>query len=285
VKAMEKSWYPGLMAREEKRLKENIRYIDLVLEVLDARLPMTSRNYRLQKLLGRKKRLVILNKADLAEEEITGRWLEVLARENWPVLAFNARKITGLKRLEKLLLLNKPGNLQYRRSLRLMVMGIPNVGKSTIINRLVHRFAAKTGERAGITRGPQWIRLRDGWEMLDTPGLLPPYIKNDENVMALAAIGCIDFKVVDEERTAKWLMEKFLTRGEFKSLINYYSLSGDYAGKSTAELLVEIGLSRGCYKKGGRVDKMKAARLVLRDFRKGALGCLSLEKPEDYEEA
>jgi ribosome biogenesis GTPase A len=281
---MEKIPYPGLMAREEKRLKENIKYIDLVLEVLDARLPLTSRNYRLQKMLGEKKRLIILNKADLAEEDITGHWLEVLAREKWPVLAFNAQKISGLKKLEKLLLLNRPGNLQYRRSLRLMVVGIPNVGKSTIINRLVHKFAVKTGEKAGITRGPQWIRLRVGWEMLDTPGLLSPYIKNNENALALAAIGSLDFKVVDEERTAKWLLEKFLARGKFLSLINYYSLAGDYAGKSAAELLVEIGLSRGCYKKGGGVDKMKAAQLVLRDFRRGVLGRISLEKPGDYEE-
>lgn len=280
---MEKSWYPGLMAREEKRLKENIRYIDLVLEVLDARLPITSRNCRLQKFLGGKKGLVILNKADLAEEIVTGHWLEFFTGDKWPVLAFNARKFTGLKRLEKLLLKNKPRNLQYRRPLRLMVAGIPNVGKSSVINRLVRRFAAKTGERAGITRGPQWIRLRDGWEMLDTPGLLPPFIKSDENALALAAIGCIDLKVVDEERTAKWLIESFLAQGKFLSLIGYYSLKGNFSGKSSAELLLEIGLSRGCYKRGGQVDKMKAAQLLLRDFRRGELGRITLEKPEDYE--
>ncbi|RJX24073.1 MAG: ribosome biogenesis GTPase YlqF [Dethiobacter sp.] len=281
---MEKSWYPGLMAREEKRLKENLKFIDLVLEVLDARLPLASRNYRLQKMLGDKKRLVILNKADLAEEDITGRWLEVLAREKWPVLAFNAREISGLKKLEKLLLVNRPENLQYRRSLRLMVVGIPNVGKSTIINRLVHKFAVKTGEKAGITRGPQWIRLRAGWEMMDTPGLLSPYFKNNDSALALAAIGSLDFKVVDEENTAKWLVERFLTREKFLSLIKYYVLADDYTGKSAARLLVEIGLSRGCLQKGGGVDKIKAAQLVLRDFRRGVLGRITLEKPEDYEE-
>lgn len=279
---MEKIPYSGLMAREEKRLKENIKYIDLVLEILDARLPVTSRNQRLQKMLGEKKRLIILNKADLAEEEITGRWLEALAAEKWPVLAFNAQKNTGLNKLEKLLLLNRPEHLHYRRALRLMVVGIPNVGKSTIINRLVHKFAVKTGQRPGITRGPQWIRLRPGWELLDTPGLLSPYIKNDESAFALAAIGSIDFKVVDEEQTAQWLLQKYLALEKLSNLIAYYTIESDYIGKSAAELLAGIGLSRGCFQKGGAVDKRKAAQLLLRDFRKGVLGRISLESPEDY---
>ncbi len=283
MKGMEKIPYPGLMAREEKRLKEHIRYMDLVLEVLDARLPVTSRNYRLQKMLGDKKRLIILNKADLAEEEITGRWLEVLAGEKWPVLAFNARNASGLEKLEKLLLINRPVNLRYRRPLRLMVVGIPNVGKSTIINRLVHKLAVKTGQRAGITRGLQWIRLRAGWELLDTPGLLSPHIKNDESALSLAAIGSIDPKVVEEERTAKWLLGKYLARGKSSFLITHYAVSDDYDGKNAADLLVDIGLSRRCYKKGGEVDTMKAAQLVLSDFRRGALGRISLEEPGDYE--
>jgi ribosome biogenesis GTPase A len=283
VKGMEKIPYPGLMAREEKRLKEHIKYMDLILEVLDARLPVTSRNYRLQKMLGDKKRLIVLNKADLAEEEITGRWLEVLAGEKWPVLAFNARNVAGLKKLEKLLFINRPANLRYRRPLRLMVVGIPNVGKSTIINRLVHRLAVKTGQRAGITRGLQWIRLRAGWELLDTPGLLSPHIKNDESALSLAAIGSIDLKVVGEERAAKWLLGKYLARRKSSSLITHYAVSDDYDGKSAADLLVDIGLSRRCYKKGGEVDTMKAAQLVLSDFRRGALGRISLEEPGDYE--
>ena len=135
-------------------------------------------------MLGTKKRLIVLNKADLAEEEITGRWLEVLAGEKWPVLAFNARNVAGLKKMEKLLLMNRPVNLRYRRPLRLMVVGIPNVGKSTIINRLVHRLAVKTGQRAGITRGLQWIRLRAGWELLDTPGLLHHILKTTKRSVA-----------------------------------------------------------------------------------------------------
>lgn len=280
---MEKIPFPGLMVREEKRLKDNLKYIDLVLEVLDARLPMTSRNHRLQKMLGEKKRLIILNKADLAEEEITGRWLKILAGEKWPVLAFNAQKISGIKKLERLLFVHRPLNIPYRRSLRLMVVGIPNVGKSTIINRLVHKFAVKTGERPGITRGPQWIRLRSGWELLDTPGLLSPHIKNEESALALAAIGSIDSKAVDEERTALWLLEKFMFLEKIFSLIHYYALRGDCAYQNAAELLESIGSARGCFKKGGGVDKKKAAQLFLRDFRKGVLGPLTLERPEDYE--
>lgn len=279
---MEKIPYSGFMMREEKRLKENLKYIDVVLEILDARLPATSRNIKLQKMLGEKKRLIILNKADLAEEEITGRWLEKFSAEKWPVLAFNAQKNTGLKSLERQLLLSKPDHLRYARALRLMVVGIPNVGKSTIINRLVHKFATKTGQKPGITRGPQWIRLRPGWELLDTPGLLSPFIKNVESALALAVIGSLDIKNVDEEQAAQWLLEKYSLRGKLSELRAFYALGNNCFTKSATEILKAIGLSRGCLQKGGEVDRRKAAQVLLRDFRKGVLGRISLESPDDY---
>lgn len=273
------------MAREEKRLKEYLRFVDVVMEVLDARLPFKSRNYRLHRMLGEKKRLIVLNKADLADEKITGRWLKILARERWPVLAFNAKRAFTPKKLEKILFASRPKNLRYKRSLRLMVAGIPNVGKSTLINRLARRFAVKTGERAGITRGPQWIKMRGGWEMLDTPGLLPPYWRDNAGAFALAAIGALDSKIVDVENTAKWLLEQFLFQEETsRSLAHCYSLGEIGRERNAAALLLSIGLSRGCFKQGGQVDKEKAAQMVLRDFRRGVLGPLSLEKPEDYDD-
>lgn len=272
------------MTREEKRLKEYLRVVDVVLEVLDARLPLQSRNYRLQKMLGKKERLVVLNKADLADEKITGRWLKILAREKWPVLAFNAQKTFTPKKLEKILLARRPQNIKYMRSLRLMVVGIPNVGKSTLINRLARRFAVKTGGRPGITRGPQWIKMRGGWEMLDTPGLLPAYWRDNAGAFALAAIGALDFKVVDVQSTAKWLLERFSFQEEtFRLLARCYSLGEVERERSAAALLLAIGLSRGCIQQGGQVDKEKAAQIVLRDFRRGVLGRISLEKPEDYD--
>ncbi|MGI5822834.1 MAG: ribosome biogenesis GTPase YlqF [Dethiobacteria bacterium] len=271
------------MVREEIRLKEYIRFVDVVLEVLDARLPLKSRNYRLQKMLGEKNRLVVLNKADLADKEITGRWLEILAGKGWPVLAFDAKKAFALKKMEKILLVSRPQNLRYKRPIRLMAVGIPNVGKSTLINRLARRFAVKTGERAGITRGPQWIKMRGGWEMLDTPGLLPPRWRDNTGAFALAVIGALDSKVVDAVSTAKWLLAQFLLQEKTARTLGHYYLQGETEKEQgAAAMLLAIGLSRGCIKRGGQIDQEKAAQMILRDFRRGVLGPLSLEKPEDY---
>ena len=273
------------MVREEMRLREYLRFVDVVLEVLDARLPLKSRNYRLQRMLGEKNRLVVLNKDDLADKETTGRWLKTLAGEGWPVLAFNAKRAFSLKKLEKILLASRPQGLRYKRSLRLMAAGIPNVGKSTLINRLAGRFAVKTGGRAGITRGPQWIKMRGGWEMLDTPGLLPPYWRDSSGAFALAVIGALDLKVFEAVNTAKWLLEQFLLREKTaRTLAHYYSLKETGEEQNAAALLQAVGLSRGCIKQGGYIDLEKAARMILQDFRKGVLGPLSLEKPEDYED-
>ncbi|MDO9534617.1 MAG: ribosome biogenesis GTPase YlqF [Bacillota bacterium] len=277
--------YPGMMVREERRLLENLKFIDLVVEVADARIPRSSRNRKFQKMLGEKKRIIILNKADLADQDITGRWLNHLAGEKRPVLAFDAKKTIGLKKLEKVLLMSRPANLKYKRSLRLMVVGIPNVGKSTIINRLVHKFAVKIGEKPGITKGPQWIRLRSGWEMMDTPGLLSPNIKRNDNLLKLAAIGSLNLPAFDEENTAQWLVELILSREKTSvPFMAYYSLEKNDDVGDTGDFLKEIGLRRGCLTKGGEVDKKKAARIILKDFRRGALGRISLEEPGDDHE-
>lgn len=279
------NWYPGMMVREERRLLENLKFIDLVVEVMDARLPRSSRNDKFRKMLGEKKRIIILNKADLADQDITGRWLNYLAGEKRPVLAFDAKKTVGLKKLEKILLLSCPANLKYKRSFRLMVVGIPNVGKSTIINRLARKFAVKTGEKPGITRGPQWIRLRSGWEMMDTPGLLSPNIKRNENALKLAAVGSLNLPAYDEENTAGWLMEHILSMEKTSApFIAYYSLEKIDAAGDARDFLEEIGLRRGCLTKGRGVDKKKAARIFLKDFRRGALGRISLEEPGDEHE-
>lgn len=278
---MNKRWHPGLVARDEKRLSKYLKFVDIALEVLDARLPATSRNNRLHKLLGRKKRVIILNKSDLADTKLTGLWLNYLASQGWPVLAFNALNGQGIKELERLLLVHSPDNLKYNRSMRLMVVGIPNVGKSTIINRLVSRMAARTGEKPGITRGEQWIRLKGGWEILDTPGLLPPYVKDGFGALALAAIGSISANSYDPETVARWLLELFCAEEEkYQRLLSYYFLKG-ISKKDPDILIVEIGYSRGLMKKGGEVDSVAVAQVLLKDFRKGALGPITLERPEN----
>ena len=281
---MTKNCYPGKMLKEERRLKENLKFIDLVLEVVDARLPLAGRNERLQKMLGGKKIITILNKSDLADKEITGRWLSVLAGDKGPVLAFDAKKMGGVKNW-KTCFWQTARKVLVQAPLRLIVVGIPNTGKSTIINRLAGKFALRTGEKPGITRGPQWLRLRSGWEMLDTPGLLPPSLKGKStaSVFGLAAIGSLDIDSYDEEEVVLWLLERYLSGEKTRrSLFDCYSLGSEDILDVSGDLLYTIGARRGCLIKGGQVDKKKTARIVLRDFRKGTLGRISLEKPEDY---
>ncbi len=268
-------------SREEKWLKQYLRHVDLVLEILDARLPATSRNHTFIKLLRDKKRVVILNKADLAEKDITGHWLQLMAVEEGPVLPFSAKVKKDLHELERTIMSYRPAGIKFRRPLRLIVVGIPNVGKSSIVNRLLHRMAAKTGARPGITKGPQWIRLRAGWEILDTPGVLQPVIKDSDSRAALAAIGSLETREVDGETTAKWVMEKYLQREKTaRTLLSLYSLQ--HTNRGLDEIFDLIGEKRGCYLKGGLVDREKVAALILRDFRKGTLGRISLEMPEGY---
>ena len=271
--------------KEEKRLRKHLRLMDLVLEVLDARLPLTTTNNRVQEIFGNKKRVFILNKADLAEEEVTGRWLDYFSTEKGPVFSFNARDRGSIKRIEKELLFLRSKERAYNRPFRLMAVGIPNVGKSSVINRLAHKGAALTGERPGITRGPQWIKLRSGWEMLDTPGVISPFLRNMWGLMALGAIGSLELNAFDEEKAAIWLLRQYEGRGKIAQLNNYYSLSFIKEAPEPEELFLKIGVSRGCLSKGGKVDSKKTASIILKDFRKGALGRISLESPDECHES
>lgn len=280
---MKKNWFPGLMAREEKRLKENLKLVDLAVEVLDARIPLTSRNKKLQTLLGDKKRILVLNKSDLAEENITRQWAQFFSGEEMPVLIFSSYTGHQVKRLEKILKGYTPKKTRFKKPFRLMVVGIPNVGKSSVINRLIGKPSARTGGEPGITRGPQWIKMRSGWEMLDTPGLLAPSVDSEENALALAATGNLSSRVSDEESVAWWLLNKLIALQKVPSFMEYYSLN--FSGNITPEsLFFQVGENRGCFAAGGKVDPEKTAQVILRDFKKGYWGRITLERPEDYDE-
>ncbi len=272
-----------MMAREEKKLQESLKHTDLILEVLDARIPASSRNKRLFKLYARKKRIIILNKADLAEKEVTGRWIQYLGESERPVFALDARKTAGIERIERFFMENRPKGQKFKRPLRLVVVGIPNVGKSSVINRLARRFSSKTGGAPGITRGMQWIRLRSGWELLDTPGILSPDLDTAPSHagLALAAVGSVASQAYDEEIAAAWLLERFLERpGPRQSMLKRFSLEAEKEWEF-GELLQKIGEVRGCLTKGGQVETAKASQLILREFRAGQLGRITLEMPEE----
>ena len=280
--SMGKNQSLDLLLKNEKKLQEHLELVDLVLEVADARLPRTSRNPRLQKMLGAKKRIIILNKSDLAEKETTGRWLNYLAGEKWPVLDFNAKRKIEVIKLERLLDNLRPEKMKFKRSFRMMAIGLPNVGKSTIINRLLHKYAARTGNTPGVTRGAQWIKLRRGMDLLDTPGMLTPFLRNENSILSLGAIGSISLGSYDPERVAGWLIEQFLAREKTRQILErFYGVQGEAGGnlKSSYELLAEIGAARGCYKRGAEVDILKTSQLLLSDFRRGALGPITLESP------
>ncbi|MEW5920696.1 MAG: ribosome biogenesis GTPase YlqF [Bacillota bacterium] len=275
---------PDVVFKEEKKLLKILRHVDMVLEVLDARLPLTSRNTRLAKMLA-VKNVIILNKADLAEKEITGRWLDFFCREGRPAFPFSTKNPTALKELEKKLLQRSPRDLKFNRPLRLVVAGIPNVGKSSIINRLAGRFALKTGARPGITRGPQWIRLRAGWEMLDTPGLLYPYLRNENSKLALAVIGALERDAPQAEDAARWLFFRISARDVLFNRFSRFYLGKSETAADFETMLQQIGKVRCCLGPGGAVDLDKTANLMINDFRRGAFGRISLEEPEAAEGA
>ncbi len=270
--------------QEEKKLVQILKHVDMVLEVLDARLPLSSRNSRLAGLFAAKG-VIIMNKADLAEKKITGRWLDFFYQEGYTAVPFTVKSPAALKELEKKLLQRKRSGLKFQRPLRLMVAGIPNVGKSSLINCLAGRFALRTGARPGITRGPQWIRLRAGWEMLDTPGLLPPYLRSKSSKLPLALIGALEKDLPDAVEVARFLLSRIVAREAlYKRFLNYYLgkslLMPDYDA-----ILQQLGRARGCLGPGGVVNLDKAANLLINDFRRGALGRISLEEPAMAAEA
>lgn len=269
-------WYPGHMARAKRTIRELIRYVDVVIEVLDARIPVSSRNPDLAELLERRPRAVALNKADLADPAATRRWAEYLRAQNAPAVPVDAGRGTGVRKL--LALAGKlAGERPTRRGpARALVAGIPNVGKSSLINRLAGRAAARTGENPGVTRGRQWLKAGDDLELLDLPGILWPKLDDGLVALHLAITGAIPEERYDSIDVATRLLGVLATehRAGLQRRYGLVTLSGD-----GLETLAEIGRRRGMLRRGGEVDTLAAARAVLGDFRDGRLGRLTLEMP------
>lgn len=279
---MQLQWYPGHMTKAKRMMEENIKLIDLVIELVDARIPLSSRNPDIDSLGRNKSRLILLNKADLASEKQNTAWKEFFEKQGYFVVKLDSRKGSGVKAVhamiekacqEKIERDRKRGILN--RPVRAMVVGIPNVGKSTFINTLAGKACAKTGNRPGVTKGKQWIRLNSKVELLDTPGILWPKFEDEAVGMNLAFIGSMNDEIINVEELSVKLLG-FLTK-EYPGLLeSRYGISEELQEYA---LLEEIGRNRNCLKKGGEIDTLKASKMILEDFRSGKLGKITLEFP------
>ncbi|NLZ38119.1 MAG: ribosome biogenesis GTPase YlqF [Firmicutes bacterium] len=272
---MEVQWYPGQMAKAKRLLRENLKLVDAVIEVLDARIPASSQNPDIRQILQNRPVVAVLTRPDLADPEETEKWLQLLGRQYFIAAAVNARMGTGIKRLFAGLKSIPKRRKHKRRPLRLMVAGIPNVGKSSLINRLIGRNAAITGDKPGVTTGKQWIRLPGDLELLDTPGLLWPKIANKEQAFCLAAVGSIKDEIINLLELGHELI-KYFERHAQQNIYQRYKIETEI--KDPNEIMIEIGKRRGCLRKGGEVDLEAAARILIKDFREGRLGRITLEK-------
>lgn len=279
---MNYQWYPGHMTKARRMMEENIKLIDLVIELVDARVPLASRNPDIDTLGKNKSRLILLNKADLADERANKLWKDYFEKQGMFVLEVNSRSGGGIKAIhglvqkackEKIERDRKRGILN--RPVRAMVVGIPNVGKSTFINSFAGKACTKTGNKPGVTKGKQWIRLNKSLELLDTPGILWPKFDNQEVGLKLALIGSMNDDIVPIEEMTFSLMEMLKER-YIGALLKRYGVEEE---TESYAMLKEIAGKRGCLLKGEEPDMKKAAALVLEDFRSGRLGRITLEMP------
>ncbi|HSW35811.1 MAG TPA: ribosome biogenesis GTPase YlqF [Candidatus Limnocylindrales bacterium] len=273
----ESQWYPGNMARAITQLRQDLKVVDLVVELLDARVPISSRNPALIRLLQNKKHLMLLHKADRGENAVTERWLAYFKSIDLQALAFSVQVHRHMNDLLRYLKQQEYslGYSRLKRPLRLMVVGIPNVGKSTLINCFVSKAVTKTANQPGITRGRQWVRILPGVELLDTPGVLWPKL-TEETALPLAVVGAIPPSRLDVHKMALWLLDHYIARGKEKYLTERYR---DLQPGTVDSIFEQIGFTYGCLQAEGKIDFERTAMLILRDFQSGALGRLSLEEP------
>ncbi|HIV24721.1 MAG TPA: ribosome biogenesis GTPase YlqF [Candidatus Scatomonas pullistercoris] len=281
---MEIQWYPGHMTRARRQMQEDIRLIDLIIELVDARAPLSSRNPDIDELGRQKARLILLNKADLADENWNRRWADYFKNQGFYVLQADSRKKNHLKAVQPLIAEACREKIErdrrrgiQNRPVRAMVAGIPNVGKSTFINSYAGRACAKTGNRPGVTKGKQWIRLNKTLELLDTPGILWPKFEDPEVGQNLAIIGSVKEELLNTEELALILIRRLLERYP-GVLSSRYGLEGE---ERDLQVLEDIAVSRKCVVRGNELSYEKAAGILLDDFRSGRLGRITLEYPQE----
>lgn len=295
---MDYQWYPGHMTKARRMMQENVRLVDLVIEILDARVPLSSRNPDVDQLAQGKQRMIILSKADLADPALTARFVSCFEEQGFSAIALDARTRKAnaqiMKALQKITKEKKERDRKrgiQNRPVRAMICGIPNVGKSTFINSLSGRSSAKTGNKPGVTKGKQWISFA-GLELLDTPGILWPKFEDQNVGIRLALVGSIKDEILDEEELARHLLRILLKRYPEALKNRYFAGAGDgeqtvefpresaYNDRELHEILVQIAGVRNLLRSGGELDPKRAAHLVLDDFRSGRIGAITLDEPD-----
>ncbi len=275
-------WYPGHMAKTRRMIEENLKMIDVVVEILDARIPKSGRNPAFDDILKNKPRLLVMNKADLADQRATDRWIAAYKNQGIRVIPISCQTGQGVNRVipeaRALVsdILEKAAEKGRNRPLRIMMAGIPNVGKSSLINKLCKKAAAKTGDRPGVTRAKQWVRIMDGVEMMDTPGMLPPKLEDQNAAVRLAFTGGIRDEIMETELLAYELLD-YLRDSYPTELCARYKITDDISQMRGHELLELVGKKRGCVISGGEIDTERAANILLDEFRAAKIGRITLE--------
>ena len=278
-------WYPGHMTKTRRMMEENISLVDIVIELVDARIPYSSKNPDLDTLAKNKHRILLLNKCDLADERATDIWQEYFEKQGFRVIRINALRGNGLGEVtetarglmkEKIEKLKARGRINV--PIRSMIVGIPNVGKSTFINKYVGKVTAKTGDKPGVTRGKQWIKLKKDFELLDTPGILWPKFEDQQVGLKLAFTGAINDDILDPENMAIAFINHMISRNP-DCLRNRYQITFE----EPHVILEKIAMARGFKKKGDEPDLERAGKILMDEYRGGKLGRLTLELPEDID--
>lgn len=284
------NWYPGHMAKTKKQIEDDLKLIDVVIELLDARIPLSSRNPDIVKITQNKKRIIVLNKCDLANSEITSLWKDYYSKETITIVA-DSNSGKGLENITKKIDLIMADEIEKQaargrvnKTIRVMVLGIPNVGKSSLINRISKKTTMEVGNRPGVTKSKQWIRIGKNQELLDTPGVLWPKFQDEMQALNLAFTGSIKDDVLEISEIAFELL-KYLYKNYLDYLLSRYKISKEEIEKinnksnNIYELMKLIAKKRGSIISGGEVDEEKISRIIIEDFRSGKIGKISLEKP------
>ena len=288
------NWYPGHMAKTRKQIIEDLKLVDIVIELLDARIPMASRNPDIGEITKNKKKIIVLNKCDLADEKESKKWVSYFENKGIPAVLVDSNTGKGInnfiKRIEKIMEEEQEKEIAKGRvgkKIRAMIIGIPNVGKSSFINRIAKKSTAEVGNKPGVTKKKQWIRINEKIELLDTPGVLWPKFESEDVALKLSFTGTIKEDILERTEIAYELV-KYLLENEREKICTRYGLTNEYVQEvlnkdneenfNIYEIMLEIGKKRGCIISGGNIDDEKTARIILDEFKNGKLGKITLER-------